>query len=565
MAQKRIGRPLNRLRLIFDGGLTAANALDRATAAHPDRPLFHLDQPLHYPGLTGREISCRQLLAWVNRVANVLRERAGMARYDRVAIWKANSPDYFFFTLAVIRAGGIAVPVHPSMSIAELRTYLDRMGARILITDGVPFGQTEARPGLLPDVDTWVFPRAPDAFGAPHVGLSAALEEASERCDPVPLCSDSPVLIVHTSGTTGSPKGVICTSGSLIETAKAHFKVEPVGIRNRTALVFPFNHLVAQASLYTMMLGNLPAWPISRFEPQAALDLIDRERINFFAAFPDTYLSLYLHGLEGHDLGSMRAWITVADASHETHMRAFCRKGALLRFFGRPLLGSVFLDPLASSEMGFTTLWRFFFSFSKSRYRRLVGRRHPAGPRVRIADERGRSVGRGRVGRLMVDGPTVFAGYWNAHEQMLESVREGWFWTGDLVVRDLVGRYYHLDRATDVIATAEGPVYSLPIEEVAMSHPEVGEAVAIGVEHPRGGQRPLVLIAPKPGATLDAAECLRWLRERLPAPARIEDLLVTRLEDIPRGLTGKVLKRVLRERYRDRIAAGARAIETADL
>lgn len=550
-ARARRGRVFNRLRLIFDRELTAANGLDRAAAAHPDSPVFHLDEPLPYRWLAGRSLTCRQILAFVNRLGNVLRQ-AGMERHDRVAVWKTNSPDYLFLSLAIIKAGGISVPINPGMSPEALDHYLRYTGSKILVTDAETFARRAGEPGRLPAVETWVFPRRPRGFEGRAIDLEEALESASEELEPVCLDPDSEVLIVHTSGTTGFPKGVISTSGGLVAGIKGHYLDEPVGLGGRAAIAAPFHHLVSQMGLYSSLLGNLPVWTVGRFDPGSILELLERQRIQFFFAFPDVYLKMLEHGLEGHDLSSMRVWISGADASHEAHMQTFCRQGAFLRLFGRPLMGSVFMDCLGSSEIGFAALTRLAWPFSKPRLERLVGRPSFAAPRVKVADEEGRELPPGQAGRLMVKGPTLFKGYWNAQEKLLGTVRDGWWWTGDVVRRDRLGRFYHLDRATDVIHERGGPVYTLPTEEVLLSHPDVAEAVVIGLPHPRRGEAPFALFYPRPGHTLEPETLRAWSNARLPAAGALEEVAAVSPDEIPRGLTGKVLKRTLRDRYASR-------------
>lgn len=542
------GRLFNRIRVLLDRHLTAANAVDLAAAAHPDSPLFHLDQALPYRRLAGRDITPKQLLAFVNRVGNVLRE-AGMNRYDRVAIYKTNAPDYFFLALAIIKAGGIAVPINPGMGQAQLCFYLTYCGAKMLLTDAEVFSARLRDTTAYPMVDTWVFPDAPPAFAAPCVELNQALEHASEELEPVSLAADSEILIVHTSGTTGSPKGVVCTSGSIIRGLKGHYKGEPISSRTRTAVAGHFNHLVYFVGLFSSLLGNLPVWTLGTHDPRHVLELLDREKINIFFAFPDVYLRMYELGLDDYALSSVRIWIATADTSHEAHMRAFCRKGAFLRLFGRPLMRSIFIEALGSSEVGFAALMRCFFPFSKPRLMRKVGRRTVAGPQVRITDEEGRKLPRGRIGRLTVKGPTLFKGYWNAYE-MLHGVRHnGWWWTGDVAYQDRLGRFYHLDRAADVIYTGNGPVYTLLTEETLLAYPGVSEAVVFGVPDASGSPVPLAVINQRPGRIVDAETCRAWANQRLRLPTAISAIIIVDPEDIPRGLTGKVLKRIMRERY----------------
>jgi len=174
----------------------------------------------------------------------------------------------------------------------------------------------------------------------------------------------------------------------------------------------------------------------------------------------------------------------------------------------------------------------------------------PHGPRVKVADENGRRVKTGTIGRLMVKGKTVFPGYWNAHDLLPGVMKDGWWFTGDMVYKDGLGRYYHLDRLSDVVCTTNGNVYSLLAEERLLTHERVGEVAVIGLTHPVKGMVPVAIVQEK-GAQQSPlpAAILEWARRELPLTTPIEAVIAVHKKDMPRGLTGKVLKRELREYY----------------
>ena len=537
-----------RVRLLWQRDLSLANLLDRAaSAAGPEAAPLRLTEPLAYRRLKGLAITYGQMLDFARRLGNVL-EKAGLRRHDRVVIYKSNAPDYFLLSLAVIRAGGIAVPVHGEMSLEGLCFYLELTGARFVITDRSVFEERVRDPDALPGVETWLFPQAPKGLEGRSVDLDSALEEVSEDRPPVRVGGSDPVLIVHTSGTTGFPKGVTHTSESCLGSLRRFALTMPVLRSERQLFAWPANHVVAHHTGFATLASNLPGWFPQRFDAGEVLDLIDREGITQYFGFPDTYLRLLEHGLDGHRLDSVRFWFATADASHEAHVRAFTERGAALRLFGRPVLRSVFVEGLGTSEVNGPALLRFTFSRSR-RFDRFVGRRAPLGPRVKVADEEGRPLKAGKVGRLMVKGKSLFEGYWNADHLLVETCRDGWWWTGDIVYRDRWGRYYHLDRAHDVIETADGPVYTLPVEEELLKHSAVSEAVVFGVETEDGDTVPVALVSLRKGQGAEPEALRAWANERLPDSSALSAVRRVESEEIQRGLTGKVLKRVLRERF----------------
>ncbi|MHA4811664.1 class I adenylate-forming enzyme family protein [Flavitalea flava] len=534
-------RFLNRLRVILDGTVTAANIIDKAAAAHPDRKLLFSDLPLPAP-LNESPPTLLVIRDFIIHAGKCL-DLAGMKRYDRVAIYKSNSPDYCLYTLAIIRSGGIAVPINAGMPEEKLKQYLAYTGASFVITDKEHFGRQITNPASFPAAVRWVFTEDMEKPAIAH-----------QDKDPVQLGKDDIVLLVHTSGTTGFPKAVICHSGSIIQGIKMHYIGEPISADNKIAIAGHFNHLVCLLGMFTALLGNMRVYGYSRHEPSFLLEQIGKQKISIFFAFPDIYLNMYLFGLAPYDLSSVKVWIGTADASHEIHKEAFCRKGTALKFLSRRLLPAIFIEPLGASEVGFAALQHYYGAKSKRSLDRCIGRPLPHGPKVKVADEEGKRVKAGIPGRLMVKGRTVFGGYWNAHDLLAGVMKDGWWFTGDIVYRDHWGRYYHLDRLTDVITTGNGDVFSLLAEEILLTHSRVGEVVVIGLTHPIKGMVPVAIIQEKNGLAesqhpLNPGDILDWAGRNLRLVTPIETIILVTKEDIPRGLTGKVLKREMRESY----------------
>lgn len=541
-------RRLNRVRFLIDRRVTPATLLDWICDSHPSSAILRPIRPLPYPGFADGPISPSEVLSFAARVGEVLRT-SGLNRGDRVAIFKRNDIDYVFLALAVIRAGGVAVPINPGMRVETLDRYLRRVGAKFLCCDRELFAATIGDRSRLPTIQRWVFCDEGDGEGEATV-LRDAIAEVPGELPPASLSDESQAILAHTSGTTGTPKAVVCTARSLLSGVRVHYRTEPPLPWRRVGIAGPFSHLVYQMGVTTALLSNMPAWALDGGDAEAALAAIERQRINLFVAFPELYLRMYAHGLAAYDLGSMRVWISVADSSHEAHMAEFCRRGAILRVGGRTLFGSVFIETLGSSEIGAPALRRIWTSRSQIRCRRRVGRRMLGGPQVKVAGADGRTETAGRAGALMVNGPTLFAGYWSEEGRLQEARNDGWWATGDIVRRDRLGRVYHLDRATDVIQTAAGPFYSLPAEDVLHTHPGVDEAVVFGVPADSGQhEEPIGLVWPAACASLDEAELLRWANQRVEGPAALSSITCVPFEQIPRGLTGKVLKRQLREDF----------------
>ncbi len=551
-------RFLNRLRFILDRRLSAANIIDRAAEAHRGI-LVRFDTPPPYDVLK-RELSASDILRFACRFGVLLRERLGLDRWDRVAVMKSNHGDITLMGLAAMRAGLVAVPINCGMPADIAAGYLSYTGARCLVTDARVFGRLSAADAIPDSVEHILITDLASSGLRPGDDRARDLGEALEETPPdawlppAELFEDDHVLICHTSGTTGIPKGVIHTSGSLVAGVKGQLKIEPV-FRFDTALsASPFNHFINHSGLMSSLAGCVPLWMVGNDDPRFLLDLIDRERISVVFCFPHTFLAMLEAGLDGWSLDSVRMWIAGADSSHEGHIRPFVERGAFIRLFGRPLMRSLYADTYGSSEVGFAALFRIASRRSKL-FGRYLGKPTFAGPRIRVVDERGRTVPNGTVGELAVKGPTLFKGYWNAHDRHHGVIRDGWWFTGDVGYRDARGRFFHFDRKVDVIRTAEGAVYTLPVEEELLKRDDVQEAVVIGVPDGSGHELALALVQPRAGCRIDPARLLSWARGRPGGAARLAAVETVGADRIPRGLTGKVLKRELRRTYADYFTA----------
>lgn len=551
MFGKRKARLMNRLRFIFDRKLTVGNLLDKAAASHGEEPLFFLDKPLPYGDL-GQAVNLNKMRDFCDKYRHILDQLCGLKRYDRVAILQANSPSIFLSGYAAMRAGFIAVPVNGGMPSESAGRYLSYTGAKALITDAATYERLRKEGGIADTLSHILISdgRAPLVQGDSRYEV-ISLQDTFETVEAfglpaIEMAGDDVCLICHTSGTTGFPKGVIHTNSSLVNGIKGQLKVEPITSADRGMSAAPFNHFINFSGLMSAMAANVGTWLVTAEEAKPLLDLIDREKISVVFCFPHTYLKFYEYGLERHSLESVRLWIAGADSSHEAHIKPLLRKGALLRVFGRKIVPAMFVDSLGSSEVGFAALFRFTLPSSKL-FGRYVGKPTFAGPKVKIADEEGRRVPNGTPGRLMVKGPTLFAGYWNNHERLLGERRDGWWWTGDVAYRDGKGRFFHLDRAVDVISTCRGDVYSQPVEEILLLNEGLHEAVVVGVGAAKQ-QRVVALVQMAPSMEGKPLEQLAKIFNAQLAPEQQLDIVLKVSEaEIPRGLTGKVLKRVLRD------------------
>jgi acyl-coenzyme A synthetase/AMP-(fatty) acid ligase len=532
----------------MDRSLSMANITERAFAAYGEREVFVSDGPLDYLGFAQRRVTVGDVHRTVSKLAFLL-VRAGLTRFDRVAIYKSNSLDYFLFSLAVMRAGGIAVPVHGGLNGSGFGRYAAFCGCQWVFTDPATFATLDMVD--FPQIRTWILTRQPATRPAHCIVLESELQPDVPELAAARLNKLDDALIAHTSGTTSFPKGVLHSSHSLIRAIRAQLVLHPWPMGERVLMAAHQNHHIAFTGMLLALVSGAWVYVATDHNPRLLLSTLAQERANIFFAFPDIYQGLYREGLNRYDLSEMRFWMSGGDAMHEVHSRACVEQGRGLRLLGIPLRGSLFIELFGTSEVGSAALTKISSRYTRS-YGRCVGKPTITGPKVKIADAHGRKLPAGEVGRLMVRGQTLFKGYWNAHELLHGVSVDGWWWTGDLARTDRRGRFYHLDRAIDAVESTSGLIASLPIEEELLKCDDVGEAAVVGLPHPRRGIVPVAVAHSLSGRLLDTAALLAQVNTVLEPRQQLAAVIdVGDPKGIPRGLTGKVLKQQLREHYAD--------------
>ena len=273
-------------------------------------------------------------------------------------------------------------------------------------------------------------------------------------------------------------------------------------------------------------------------------------------SFPQTYVEMTEQDLNAYDLSSVSLWFNGGDAAHESHIRALIQQGSIMKN-GAPVRGSIFIDGMGSSEMGFS-LFRNVHTLETNNYNRCVGR-PLEWVDAQILSESGEKLGPRQVGRLGVKAPSVTSGYWNNSVLTYRSRLSGYFLTGDLAYKDEDNRFFHVDRVPDAIQTARGPVYGLQLEEFLNSR--FGDVIAdcsvFGTK--ADGEEfstAVALVRVRPARTAGSAELLTQFNLSLATEGlpQLTEVRLTAQPDIPLGTTGKVLKRILRTQTPERIS-----------
>lgn len=521
---------LSKFKLILNPRLNMANFWDLAAGAFGDQVIACLEEPLEYDFMPKDELTYLDNLQIVNRMGNVLKD-LGVRQGDRVVIAMGNRIDLLLLCYACFKLGAIAVPLNYMLKDAEIRYISGNCGARVLITDRDVFDSNIKEREAIPGIETWVMAGRREDVPGGFVSLAEELEKASGDLEPVRLDRHATCAIFYTSGTTGYPKGAMMTSRNLLTTQRITAAVLPLDSRDLGISGLPSAHLMGFCvALLSFTLGA-PGYFVKYFHPRRVLEVIQERRATVFVGVPAMYAMMLSFGADDYDLSSVKLWASGADAIPVEHINKFMGYGGL--FF--EAYGQVETSPITSIKL--TTPWMRF-------EHGCVGL--PVFPvRVQIWDEECRRVPKGEPGELVVRGPNILKGYWNDSEKNEEAFRCGWFHTGDMARRGKWGLLYFVDRKKDVVKAGGYSVFSKEVEEELRAHPAVDEVAVVGVPHPTKVEVVCAVVTPLAGESLTSEDLMSWARRHIAeykAPRYIEVR-----DEMPYGMTLKVLKRILRD------------------
>lgn len=525
---------------------TSSNFLDKLTEVYQDRPAFYVDRDLETSFFKGDEISFKALLRFVNRIGNALIE-LGARPGDRIALITLNRIELAFAVYASMKIGCIPVPLNFLLKINELRYQVENCGARILITDRNVFENTIKDPVRLPSVEQWVIvtrQEKPEGFHS----LDGLMSSASETLAPLDhVDPDGIGMIFYTSGTTGLPKGAALTNRAVVYPIRRYSAVAatiPFNKNQLALLVMPIAHSGGNQNMILLLSLGIPMVFVGRFAPKRILEMIQEYKVTFFAGIPTMFKMLLDAGAGNYDLTSIRCWGGGADSFSDELVEEF-RGLAARKFLGmkrKPFFIRGYGLAETNSTLSITPPW--------AAGENCVGWALPKF-RCRIVDKEGRDVRRGETGEMIVKGPTVMKEYWNDPEKTRATIRDGWFYTNDVVKKGRYGLYYFIDREKDIIKCSGWPVYPTELERVLETHPEIDRACVIGTDDPIKGQLPVALVTVKAGSDPDPDSLHVWAKERLAAykcPRYV--VLVDRL---PMTISLKTRKVELRKTYEEAV------------
>jgi acyl-CoA synthetase (AMP-forming)/AMP-acid ligase II len=521
-----------RVLLALRRDLAVGNLTERLGSVYGDRPALVLDE--RTPLSRSKELTFAELDRAVARLATAL-AKAGMPLGELVAVVPSNGAEFLMTVLAVVRAGGVAVPINPVLKPEEVRTLVSLADATTLVADPETFRRCVRSKAGFPGIERWL--SLGPLRGA--IDVAASAKRVRTPAPPMPAGDDAVVAVMYTSGTTGRPKGARLTNSGLLSMLSPA-ALQPTGLPftvRRAVTALPIAHIMGLSSSVGLMLGGIANRMFPRFDAARILDVIEGERVDMFVGVPAMYRALLDAGAEERDLSSVKAWASAADVMPRDLAKRFQKMGRL----AGPV-PALFLEAYGMVELAGAAMAKVSLPGPVPLPQRFAGM--PVFPyRVKVVDAKGRELPRGRVGELCVRGPGVLEGYHRDPGATGKVLEGGWLRTGDLARIGPLGTVFFEGRQKDVIKVGGYSVYPVEVEEEIRRHPKVADAAIVGLDDAAKGTVPAAAVVPKPGTNLTAAELERWGKNEIAGYRRPRRWLV--VEEFPRGSTRKVDKAAL--------------------
>jgi acyl-CoA synthetase (AMP-forming)/AMP-acid ligase II len=497
------------------------------------------DKPAIIDGPTGRTLTFRQLRAAIQRAAAGLHQ-AGLRKGDVLAIYAPNCPEYTIVFNGVASLGGINTTVNPLYTADELAAQLRDAGAKFLVT--IPLFLDKAREAAGRAGIREIFLLGGEAPGARSFAelLQGPAAPPAVAIDP----AQDLVALPYSSGTTGLPKGVMLTHKNLVANLRQCQEMpgfDGFGEQDVVMAVLPFFHIYGMVVIMKLALaGGSTLVTMPRFDMMEFLGLVQKHRVTILPLVPPIVLGLVKHpAVSQFDLTSVRLVFSGAAPLGEEVARALSTKLGcpVVQGYGMTEASPVtHLSPTrnAPSKPG------------------SIGQVVPA-TEVKIVDTVTRAeLGTGQEGELLIRGPQIMRGYLNRPEETADSIDPaGWYHTGDVGYVDEEAWFYIVDRTKELIKYKGLQVAPAELEALLQTHPAVLDAAVVRKPDEEAGEVPkaFVVLKPDEAARATTADALMtWVASRVSPHKRIRD--VEFIDQIPKSLSGKILRRVLIDRDR---------------
>ncbi|MET0729000.1 MAG: AMP-binding protein [Acidimicrobiales bacterium] len=492
-------RTMERATLLLRRDATLGTLMDRLERVHGRRHLV-----TEADG--GLSVTYAQAAKRVRRWAGGIAARTNPG--DVVVIAAPNGYEQLLLCFAAARAGTLPAPVNDRMRRDEIAKVVEDSSATLVLR------------------------------GAGEVDAGRPLAAAH------PAAVDDVAALFYTSGTTGSPKGVALTHRSLVGQVSAAALWPTRLHRDEAVISLPVAHIMGFTVLVGLAFAGIPTFLLPRFNPTRVLDALEARRATVFVGVPAMYRMLEEAGASERDLSSVRLWGSGADAMPADLADRFKKRGATVTL---PFVGSVgeavFAEGYGMVEVGGGVAAKLsppYLGPGSGPFGEALGFALP-GYEMRVVDDEDLEIPSGQVGELQVRGPGVLRAYWGDDAATSAVLTlDGWLRTGDLARKGRFGTLMFEGRSKHVIKHGGYSVYALEVEQALERHPDVLEAVVVGLPDERVGELPVAVVRLRPGVSLAQAGLAAWAAEHLADYKVPKRFLV--VDELPRTDTTKVRK-----------------------
>lgn len=473
---------------------------------------------------TGRTLSYGVLNKMANRLAIYLTQNLGLQKGDRVVVLAENCLEYIVLFAAAQKTGLILVPLNYRLSTAEIDYLLQDAHPRLVIGEHKYQFLLDTAPSYSPIEFNWNI----EALGQ---WLEEAAQQPEQPFASAILEEDHPIFILYTSGTTGFPKGALYTHKMLFWNSINTAMSLVINSHGRTVVCMPPFHTGGWNVLTTPLLhhGGYVCL-MKKFDAEEVLKALKEEKPSIFMGVP-TMLKMIAdcEGFASADLSSLYYIIVGGEPMPIPLIETWHEKGVFIR-----------------QGFGMTEVGPNLFSLhhrDATRKKGSIGRPNFYVD-IKIVDESGQEVPPNTPGELLLRGPMTTPGYWGNPKATASSIRDGWFYSGDMIRQDEEGYIYVVDRIKNMFISGGENVYPAEIERVLVAHPQISGAAVIGVADEKWGEVGKAFVTVAEGGILDEAEVKNWCLQnlaRFKVPKYFEFL-----EVLPVSATGKIDKKQLR-------------------
>jgi len=508
---------------------------------YPDIPLHEVMRATarRHPSRTAiwcndRSISFSEFDAESNRLANALYED-GVRHGDRVGLFMPNCAEYEVSFYAASKLGAVVCPLSPAYRSFEVTYQMRDADARVLITHAKLWNAVEALREDLPAVRLFIVAGGNVTANEPNVQVFG---ELLRKCPADPLRErvdlDDLAVLPYSSGTTGMPKGVMLTHRNLVCNHTQWGTVARMTAEDMYMVYLPLSHIYGVGLMGLSMWAGATQLLLERFDPSIVTKLLQEKPVTILFAVPPILQAL----LDTPGL----------TRSHFKNVRYVMSAAAPLA----PELANRFHDRFGVHVIQGYGLTEASPDTHASPLEPALIKRHSCGILVsdtehKIVDlEKGeRTLGCGEVGEIVVRGPQVMRGYWNAPEETARTLRTGWLYTGDIGYIDEDGHLFVVDRKKEMIKFKAFSIAPAELEAVIWQHPDVADCAVIGVPDAEAGEIPKAYVVPQSGTIIQIETLAEWVNNRLAAYKAIRCWEI--IAKVPRTPSGKILRRELKK------------------